>query len=88
MGKSQSSGSPYGRLRPLLKSNVSLSWWSEGLVSLKKFSKKKGRILVPRCFLCNEIGKTNNHLFLHCKFTAQLWHLFFSGQCLSTQLTR
>lgn len=39
---------------------------------------KKGRVVVTRCFLCNETGETNNHLFLHCKFTAQLWNLFFS----------
>ncbi|KAG5575371.1 hypothetical protein H5410_055505 [Solanum commersonii] len=24
---------------------------------------KKGRKLVPKCFLCNIIGKTNKHLF-------------------------
>lgn len=39
---------------------------------------KKGRIVVTRCFLCNETGETNSHLFLHCEFTAQLWNLFCS----------
>lgn len=39
---------------------------------------KKRRAVITRCFLCNEIGETNNHLFLHCKFTAQLWNLFVS----------
>ncbi|KAL3378631.1 hypothetical protein AABB24_004516 [Solanum stoloniferum] len=39
---------------------------------------KKGRVVVTRCFLCNETRETNNHLFLHCKFTAQLWNMFFS----------
>ncbi|WMV30156.1 hypothetical protein MTR67_023541 [Solanum verrucosum] len=36
---------------------------------------KKGRTLVPRCFLCNLTGETNSHLFLHCKFTIQHWEL-------------
>jgi len=39
---------------------------------------KKGKQLVPRCFLCNLTGETNNHLFLHCKFTAQIWNLFLN----------
>uniref|UniRef100_A0A0V0IIL0 Putative ovule protein n=1 Tax=Solanum chacoense TaxID=4108 RepID=A0A0V0IIL0_SOLCH len=39
---------------------------------------KKGRQLVPRCFLCNITGETNKHLFLHCKFTTQLWNLFLN----------
>lgn len=38
---------------------------------------KKGRTLVPRCFLCNEIGE-NNKQFLYCKFATQLWQLFFN----------
>lgn len=33
---------------------------------------KKGKQLGPRCFLCNLTGETNNHLCLHCKFTAQI----------------
>ena len=39
---------------------------------------KKGRVVVTRWFLCNETRETNNHLFLHCKFTVQLWNMFFS----------
>ncbi|KAK6802956.1 hypothetical protein RDI58_000740 [Solanum bulbocastanum] len=39
---------------------------------------KKGRVVVTRCFLCNKIRETNNHLFLHCKFTIQVWNMFFS----------
>lgn len=39
--------------------------------------KRKGSIIVSKCYLCNERDETNNHLFLHCKFTAQLWSLFF-----------
>lgn len=38
--------------------------------------KKKEHQIVSRCFLCNETDETNNHLFLHCKITAQLWSLF------------
>ena len=34
--------------------------------------------MVPRCFLCNLTGETNNHLFLHCNFTKQVWNLFLS----------
>lgn len=26
-----------------------------------------------RCFLCCEKGETSSHIFLHCKFTSQLW---------------
>lgn len=26
--------------------------------------------------MCNETEETNNHLFLHCKVTTQLWNLF------------
>jgi len=37
---------------------------------------RKGVQLVPRCFLCNETNETNNHLFLHCRVTGQLWSLF------------
>ncbi|WMV11609.1 hypothetical protein MTR67_004994, partial [Solanum verrucosum] len=40
--------------------------------------KKKGAIIVSRCFLCNETNETNSHLFLHCTFTAQLWSLFLN----------
>ncbi|WMV41703.1 hypothetical protein MTR67_035088 [Solanum verrucosum] len=39
---------------------------------------KKGRQLVPRCFLCNLTSETNSHLFLHCNYTAQIWNLFLS----------
>ena len=39
---------------------------------------KKGRVVVTRCFLCNETREANNHQFLHCKFTTQVLNLFFS----------
>ncbi|WMV44216.1 hypothetical protein MTR67_037601 [Solanum verrucosum] len=34
--------------------------------------------LVPRCFLFMVTEETNKHLFLHCKYTAQLWNLFLN----------
>lgn len=39
---------------------------------------KKGRPIVTRCFLCEETSETDSHLFLHCRFTAMLWSMFFS----------
>ncbi|KAH0634712.1 hypothetical protein KY290_035831 [Solanum tuberosum] len=39
---------------------------------------KKKRQLVSRCFLCMVTEETNKHLFLHCKYTAQLWNLFLN----------
>ena len=51
----------------------------------QKVLQKKWRPLVPRCTLCNLTGETNGHLFLHCKYTSQLWELFLniSGQTWS-----
>jgi len=37
---------------------------------------KRGVHLCSRCFLCEEQGETVNHLFLHCKWTTQLWQMF------------
>ncbi|WMV26638.1 hypothetical protein MTR67_020023 [Solanum verrucosum] len=37
---------------------------------------KRGRIIASRCYLCKETLETNNHLFLHCKVTTQVWALF------------
>ncbi|WMV46587.1 hypothetical protein MTR67_039972, partial [Solanum verrucosum] len=37
---------------------------------------KRGRIIASRCYLCKEALETNNHLFLHCKVTTQVWALF------------
>ena len=39
---------------------------------------KKSRQLVPWCFLCNLTRETNNRLFLHCKFAAQIWNPFLN----------
>ncbi|WMV38706.1 hypothetical protein MTR67_032091 [Solanum verrucosum] len=40
--------------------------------------KKRGFQIVSRCFFCHEKEETNNHLFLHCRVTAQIWYLFQS----------
>ncbi|WMV36972.1 hypothetical protein MTR67_030357 [Solanum verrucosum] len=37
---------------------------------------KRGITLCSRCVLCGETSETVNHLFLHCKFTQQLWRVF------------
>ncbi|WMV25665.1 hypothetical protein MTR67_019050 [Solanum verrucosum] len=34
--------------------------------------------LCSRCYLCEEQAETVNHLFLHCKWTDQLWRIFSS----------
>ncbi|KAF3625895.1 putative mannosyl-oligosaccharide 1,2-alpha-mannosidase MNS3-like [Capsicum annuum] len=39
---------------------------------------KRGITLCSRCFLCEETLETVNNLFLHCKYTQQLWRIFFS----------
>lgn len=39
---------------------------------------KRGITLCSRCFLCGETSETVNHLFLHCKYTQQLWRMFLS----------
>ncbi|WMV23799.1 hypothetical protein MTR67_017184 [Solanum verrucosum] len=38
--------------------------------------KRRGFYIASWCSLCNETEETNNHLFLHCKVTTQLWNLF------------
>ncbi|WMV51897.1 hypothetical protein MTR67_045282 [Solanum verrucosum] len=39
---------------------------------------KRGYQLASRCYLCGEQAETVNHLFLHCKWTKQLWRMFTS----------
>ncbi|WMV14055.1 hypothetical protein MTR67_007440, partial [Solanum verrucosum] len=39
---------------------------------------KKGITLCPRCVFCGEQAETVRYLFLHCKFTDQLWRLFLN----------
>ena len=40
--------------------------------------KKRKFPLCSRCYLCEEHAETVNHLFLHCKWTYQLWRIFSS----------
>lgn len=37
---------------------------------------KRGYQLCSRCFLWGGEAETINHLFLHCKWTSQLWRIF------------
>ncbi|WMV47512.1 hypothetical protein MTR67_040897 [Solanum verrucosum] len=39
--------------------------------------KRRGFQIVSRCF-CHEKEETNNHLFLHCRITVQVWHMVLS----------
>jgi len=39
---------------------------------------KRGFHLCSRCYLCGEEAETISHLFLHCKFTVQIWRIFIS----------
>jgi len=49
---------------------------------------KRGITLCSRCFLCGETSETVNHLFLHCKFTQQLWRVFLSLKGISWAMPR
>lgn len=40
--------------------------------------KKKGMTIVSWCSLCGKTEETNNHLFVHCSFTAQIWAIFLN----------
>ena len=37
---------------------------------------KRGRTIASRCYLCKAALETNNHMFLHCKVTTQVWAIF------------
>lgn len=39
---------------------------------------KTGKILVNRCFLCDNDAESCNHILLWCPFTANLWHMVYS----------
>ncbi|WMV58799.1 hypothetical protein MTR67_052184 [Solanum verrucosum] len=49
---------------------------------------KRGITLCSRCFLCGETLETVNHLFLHCKYTRQLWRIFLSLEGISWTMPR
>lgn len=44
---------------------------------------KRGFYLCSRCYLCGEKAETISHLFLHCKFTVQIWRIFISLRGIS-----
>ncbi|WMV33010.1 hypothetical protein MTR67_026395 [Solanum verrucosum] len=44
---------------------------------------KRGHQLTAGCFLCGEQAETINHLFLHGKWTDQLWRMFISLKGIS-----
>lgn len=39
---------------------------------------EEGLYIASRCSSCKEAFETNNHLFLHCRVTAQVWALFIN----------
>ena len=45
--------------------------------------RRRGMIMVNRCFLCKLDGELVDHLLLHCKVANALWNVFFSrvGLC-------
>ncbi|WMV40307.1 hypothetical protein MTR67_033692 [Solanum verrucosum] len=49
---------------------------------------KRGITLCSRCFVCGETSETVSHLFLHCKFTQQLWRVFLSLKGISWAMPR
>ncbi|KAL3366928.1 hypothetical protein AABB24_011580 [Solanum stoloniferum] len=49
---------------------------------------KRGITLCSRCFLCGETAETVNHLFLHCKYTQQIWSIFLNRKGISWTMPR
>ncbi|WMV55241.1 hypothetical protein MTR67_048626 [Solanum verrucosum] len=49
---------------------------------------KRGITLCSRCFLYGETLENVNHLFLHCKYTQQLWRIFLSRKGISWTMPR
>ena len=49
----------------------------EAVLTQENIKKRKFQ-LCSRCYLCKEQAETINHLFLHCKWTDQLWRIFSS----------
>ncbi|WMV08632.1 hypothetical protein MTR67_002017 [Solanum verrucosum] len=54
------------------------TWLRAKEVVLTHENLKKGYQLASRFYLCGEQAELANHLFLHCKWTEQLWRMFTS----------
>lgn len=55
------------------------TWFLEQQVVLTHENlNKRGHQLASRCYLCGEQDEPVKHLFLHCKWTEQLWRMFTS----------
>ncbi|CAN4116125.1 unnamed protein product [Withania somnifera] len=58
---------------------VCFTWLvARGAVLTWKNLRKRGIRLCSRCYLSGKETETNNHMFLHCKFTNQLWDMFIN----------
>ncbi|CAN4077394.1 unnamed protein product [Withania somnifera] len=44
---------------------------------------KRGITLCSRCLLCGQTSETVNSLFLHCKYTQELWRIFLNLKGIS-----
>ena len=66
--------------KPKIPYKVNHFTWllAKEVVLTQKNIKKRKFLLCSRCFLCEEQAETVNHLFLHCKWTDQLWRIFSS----------
>ncbi|WMV33430.1 hypothetical protein MTR67_026815 [Solanum verrucosum] len=47
----------------------------QAILTHENLNKRKPN-LCSSCYLCEEQVETVNHLFLHCKWTDQLWQMF------------
>ena len=66
--------------KPKISYKVNCFTWllaKEAVLTQKNIKKQKFQ-LCSRCYLCEEQAETVNHLFLHCKWTDQLWMIFSS----------
>ncbi|WMV37642.1 hypothetical protein MTR67_031027 [Solanum verrucosum] len=65
--------------KPKVPDKVNCFLWlmSKEAVLTHENLKKRGYHFSSRCTMCGEQAETINHLFLHCKWTEQLWRMFF-----------
>ena len=66
--------------KPKIPYKVNHFTWllAKEVVLTQKNIKKRKFLLCSRCYLCEEHAETVDHLFLHCKWTDQLWRIFSS----------